>query len=273
MKKLITVLTLGIGITSGPWAQAQESGMPAGGRTEASAVLAAGPKSSAKATAAATNPQPGVALGISVTAPSDAQHNAVKAGLTIEFVERKSPAEEAGLKVTDVLEKFNDQWLFTPAQLAGLLRMQEPGDSVTLTVIRGKERKTLTAKLRKRVLPSEITAVAELAQPVPPGQGPVHVEDHMIPAAEPPGTIGGMIDPEHKLLIVLRDGHKCLVAQEMDKGGKPGKTIFDGPIETKDQRAKVPQAIRDKLEDVERQMTDIKAREEAARKEAGEPGK
>jgi len=73
-------------------------------------------------------------------------------GLVVEFVQEKSPAADAGLHQYDVLQKFEDQLLINPEQLAVLVRSYKPGDQVRLTIIRDGKKQELTAKLSEHEL-------------------------------------------------------------------------------------------------------------------------
>jgi hypothetical protein len=55
-------------------------------------------------------------------------------------------------------------------------------------------------------------------------------------------------DDDHKLTITVEDGRKRLHAETRD-----GKELFDGPIDTPEQREKVPAEVREKLERLENQ--------------------
>jgi hypothetical protein len=71
-------------------------------------------------------------------------------GLVVDYVEPKSPAEEAGLKQYDVLHKIEDQLLINAHQFAVLVRLHRAGDEVTLTIIRGGESKQVRARLTEK---------------------------------------------------------------------------------------------------------------------------
>jgi hypothetical protein len=60
-------------------------------------------------------------------------------GLVVEYVDAGSPAEKAGVKKGDVLQKLDDQVLINGPQLAVLVRDKKPGDVVKLTALRGGE--------------------------------------------------------------------------------------------------------------------------------------
>jgi serine protease Do len=60
-----------------------------------------------------------------------------------------SPAEKAGLKVGDVISKFNGKDVKTYQDMVGLLTSKKPGDEVPLVVKRGSELKELKVVLGK----------------------------------------------------------------------------------------------------------------------------
>ncbi len=199
----------------------------------------------------------------------------LKAGLVVESIEPKSSAEIGGLQVHDIIEKCDDQWLINPAQFIGLVRMYyKPGETVTLTVLREGERKKITAKLDER----ETYAMDDdgnafygstdggTFHPNSP-QGPVPA--FMFGGGGGGGSAGGPVqriaagalgkvpltsgfmatfgDDKQQLLITIRDGHQIVTAR--DSGGKQ---IFEGPIDTPEQRAKLPPAVRKQLDAMER---------------------
>ena len=75
-------------------------------------------------------------------------------GLVVDYVDKDSPAAgENGLKVYDVLQKFEDQVLVNPQQLAVLVRSKKGGDPVNLTVLREGKTITVTVKLAEKEVP------------------------------------------------------------------------------------------------------------------------
>ncbi|MDD4856693.1 MAG: PDZ domain-containing protein [Candidatus Krumholzibacteria bacterium] len=75
-----------------------------------------------------------------------------KTGVLISGVEKGSPAEMADLQENDIVYLFNGTKVEDSAELASLVRKQEPGDRVQLSIYRdGKENK-ITVILGKREL-------------------------------------------------------------------------------------------------------------------------
>jgi hypothetical protein len=135
----------GIGGVAG----AQESQAPVRiESTLAAPVAAPVPPTPARGTAKTAK---GTYLGAVTSAASASMREQLKlpkgAGLVVDSVDAKSPAEAAGVKRHDVIEKLNDQLLVNTDQLTALVRCMKVGDEVTLSVIRQGERQTLKAKL------------------------------------------------------------------------------------------------------------------------------
>ena len=64
--------------------------------------------------------------------------------LSVEHVEKDSPAEKAGIQKFDILLHLDDQILVNPEQLKFLVRSKKKGDEVELHYLRqGKKRKLL----------------------------------------------------------------------------------------------------------------------------------
>jgi len=69
---------------------------------------------------------------------------------TPEAVIKGSVAEQAGLKKDDIILEFNNEKITTDNSLAKLIQKCNPGDKVTLKILRGKEEKILTVTLGER---------------------------------------------------------------------------------------------------------------------------
>jgi len=71
-------------------------------------------------------------------------------GVTVSMVVKDSPAEEAGLKVYDVVVEFEGQPVEKSNEFISRVSMLEPGKKVEVVVLREGKRKTFTIKLAKR---------------------------------------------------------------------------------------------------------------------------
>lgn len=93
------------------------------------------------------HPYLGVRLG-TVTASNARQNNlSVNEGAYVGEVVSGSPADEAGIKEGDVVTKVNDEQISSADSLIIALRSYDVGDTVTLTVQRGKDEKKIDVKL------------------------------------------------------------------------------------------------------------------------------
>ncbi|MEC8044314.1 MAG: PDZ domain-containing protein [Verrucomicrobiota bacterium] len=67
--------------------------------------------------------------------------------LSVSYLSPGSPAENAGIELHDLLLKFDDQILVNQEQLKALVRLHEPGDEISLILIRKGEEKTIKVNL------------------------------------------------------------------------------------------------------------------------------
>lgn len=71
-------------------------------------------------------------------------------GLMVNHIERYSPAASAGITNYDILLTLDEQKLYSPAQLSGLINSIEPGKQVSLQLVRAAGIKTLTLEITSR---------------------------------------------------------------------------------------------------------------------------
>lgn len=76
-------------------------------------------------------------------------------GLQVQEVMPESPAKEAGLKLHDVLTKFEDQKLVNMEQLQVLVRSKKKDDQVVLTVISGGQFRDVIIKIGERLMEAD----------------------------------------------------------------------------------------------------------------------
>src|SRR5258706_1117754 len=193
--------------------------------------------------------------------------------LLVDFVEPASPAETAGVKQHDILLKFNDQLLTNPEQLRALVRMKMLSDDVKLSIIRQGQPTSVNIELGEKEMPVEPEAnAAPLAgQNKPYGfkpNGQLVMDDQTLRAAGGGwrGGFGGggagggfaftnvngqnqMVwrDPQSTLNLELKNG-KAVKLVATDRGGQE---IFNGPVETDEQRKALPADLADKLQKAE----------------------
>lgn len=204
-------------------------------------------------------------------------------GLIVTRVAPDSPAT-AVLKEDDILVKFEDQILVNMPQLGTLVRSKKEGDEVKLTVIRGGKETTVKAKLAVRELPR--MAQAEFFPGAPgafnwsgsmndldqlrnlPGIGPDHARDVLRLMGRERGNVlssprihirahrdqGSTIldlpksdisysDDDGAIEIKSKDDKRVLIVKDA-----AGKTLFEGPCGTEEERKNLPPEVAKRLE-------------------------
>jgi membrane-associated protease RseP (regulator of RpoE activity) len=174
-------------------------------------------------------------------------------GLVVDFVAPDSPAEKAGLRRSDVIEKLDDQLLVNPQQLAVLVRTRKPGDELKLAVIRAASPQAISVTVGEGdvppledVLSSEgVVNARGLLKPAGGSGGGGHFGH--LPFHQPGAAMDiGFADKEHQFHITQGAGGRQLEAKDTS-----GKLIFKGPIGTKEQLEKLPPEIREKVKRLE----------------------
>ena len=191
-------------------------------------------------------PEKGPFLGVSASPAPAVVRDQLKlppgVGLVVDHLVDASPAAAAGLRKNDVLQRLDDQLLINPEQLAVLVRTHKPGDEVKLSIIREAQPQVLTAK----IIEHDVAPLAVTFDPAPPLQ--FILTDPRAPAVFTPSRRGGLTfsDSQHTLSIVQTGSGRRLVALD----AATGKVLFDGPIDTPEERGKVPPGIWDKVKEL-----------------------
>lgn len=86
-------------------------------------------------------------LGVSVRDKSSGSSSSFSVGADVATVEPNSAAAKAGIRVGDVVTKFNDLVISEPNQLTAAVREQAGGSTVKLTVLRNGQEQTLDVTL------------------------------------------------------------------------------------------------------------------------------
>jgi putative serine protease PepD len=85
-------------------------------------------------------------LGVSAT--TEAQNgSAVGSGARVVSVQKGSPADDAGLQAGDVVTAIDKRPVTTSTELTAAVRSRQPGDAVTLTVVRNGKTQTVEVTL------------------------------------------------------------------------------------------------------------------------------
>lgn len=216
-------------------------------------------------------------------------------GLVVVRISEKSPAADI-LKEDDVLTKLDDQILVNQQQLGVLVRSRKEGDEVKLTVVRGGKETTVKAKLGTHEVPRMAAAfsfpggmswsmgtpsdgLARLRQM--PGMGDDDARDvlrmigreHRNFMATPGvrivrrGAKGSTIldlpnsnisysDDDGSIEIKADDGKRELTVKDAS-----GKVTFQGPINTEEERKKLPPEVVRQLEKLDNDTISFEAGE------------
>ncbi|RMG48781.1 MAG: PDZ domain-containing protein [Acidobacteria bacterium] len=102
----------------------------------------------------AAPPAPRAWLGVTLADPErspDADPDAtVQAGALVTGVVKGSPADEAGLRASDLIVQVGPDRVGSPSDLIALVAGRDPGTWIDLEIVRNGERRRLTARLAAR---------------------------------------------------------------------------------------------------------------------------
>ena len=212
-------------------------------------------------------------------------------GVVVDYVVPDAPAAAAGVQQSDIIRRLNDQQIINPDQLGKLVRSFPEGTSVELTLMRKGQETKVSVKLGQKDVPSrrgrygdfeqewnfddldkmkfdfkapDMTAVREAvarakeqamqaasdARRAARGLRIVTSDDGLTKSTRIDlgrATIT-FSDDQGELKMESRDGHKMLMAKDAQ-----GKVLFNGPIDTDEQRAALPENVRERFEKLERQ--------------------
>ncbi|HEY0008982.1 MAG TPA: PDZ domain-containing protein [Tepidisphaeraceae bacterium] len=156
-------------------------------------------------------------------------------GLVVEMVDDNSPAKTAGLLRHDVIHTFDGQMVINVHQLTALVRMHKPGDRVKLNVIRRGQPLDVEVELIEREVP-----VLENNALLPPEAF----------ANQQAGRITGILthnDGKNIFILVNRGDDRQIIVKDTSN-----KLVYIGPLNTSDDRVRVPEALRAKVDVVEK---------------------
>ncbi len=203
-------------------------------------------------------------------------------GLIVTDVVGESPATGL-LKRHDILLKLNDQILVNIEQLGVLIRSYKEGDEVTLTYVRAGKQETVKVKLAQRLAPRMASwsgAGGDVWQHFVPASGATFSQGS-VQVGRLPGAMAGeevnrtlslaspgiafsthaapiarMVDVGRSNLVFsdemgslelkVTDGKKELVAKD-----PAGAVLFNGPVNTDEERKAMPEAVRARFEKME----------------------
>lgn len=219
-------------------------------------------------------------MGVTAERISHAMNSQLKLpeglGLVVTHVVPDGPAAEAGLQKHDVLHKLDDQLLVNFEQFAVLVRLHEPGDNVTLSVIRGGGPMAITVTLTEREVPEMSFERAPHSGGwfVPNGPDPFGDATNSRPGIDgrtlrteilrtlPEGPFGpaneNVIYPQDRYKMRIADGkHKIIINKLSDEGpwvtveDSEGNVIHEGVWHAEDDlTSELPADVIEKIHDV-----------------------
>lgn len=219
-------------------------------------------------------------------------------GLVVVRISEKSPAAEL-LKEDDVLTKLDDQILVNQQQLGVLVRSRKEGDEVKLTVVRGGKETTLKAKLATHEVPKMAAAFSFPGGPGGMSWSMGALPEGLARLRQMPGMddddakdVLRMIGREHRNFMVTprvrvfrREGKGSTILdlpnsnisysdddgsieikaeegkRELTVKDAKGKVTFQGPINTEEERKKLPPEVVKQLEKLDQDTISFEAGE------------
>ncbi len=211
-------------------------------------------------------------------------------GVVVDYVVPNSAAATAGLQQSDVIRLLNDQIILEPDQLGKLIRSYSDGTTVTLTILRKGQEMKLPVKLSTKKPREEhgpygfehewkfddldnfdfdfhapdMTAVREAVERAKKearragDEARRAVQKLRVVTTDDDTTRSTKIDlgrakivfsdDRGELTIERINGKKTLTAKDAK-----GNVMFNGPIDTDEERAKVPAEVRERFEKLEDQ--------------------
>jgi serine protease Do len=201
-------------------------------------------------------------------------------GLVVNEIVPDSSAAKV-LQEHDILLKLDEQVLVNMEQLSVLVRNMKDGDKITLTYLRGGKQASAALTLGQREMPKRMSMQFFSAGPGMKWQGreqsvalaggnnsadnllwmmnvgrgddtrrvirkEVDGDDTVMVEINPGRSTMEFKDEAGALEIVRKDGNKMLTATDPD-----GKEIFSGPINTDEEKAKLPPELKARLDKIE----------------------
>ena len=71
-------------------------------------------------------------------------------GVIVRKVSENSPADEAGIRKDDVIIRFGDTQIKAVKELTRIVAATKPGTKVNVTILRGKEKQSVSVKIGKK---------------------------------------------------------------------------------------------------------------------------
>lgn len=221
-------------------------------------------------------------------------------GLVVTRISEKSPAADV-LKEDDVLTRLDDQILVNQQQLGVLVRAKKEGDEVKLTVVRGGKETTVKAKLGSHEVPKVAGGFFTGSggpggmtwNMAMPSGGLARIRELPGMRDDDARDVLRLIGREHQNLlgsrpgvrVFRRGGHGSTILdlpnsnisysdddgsieikaeegkRELTVKDAKGKVTFQGPINTEEERKKLPPEVRKQLEKLDTDTLSFEAGE------------
>ncbi len=211
-------------------------------------------------------------------------------GVVVDYVVPEGPAAAAGVQRSDIIRMLNDQIIVEPGQLGKLVRNFAEGTTVNLTLLRKGQEVKVAVKLAKHDAPAgrgpfgfqqdwnfddlgkmnfdfqapDMASVREAVERAKESalragdEARRAVNKLRIVTTDAETTKTTKIDlgkativysdEQGELKVEKIDGRKSLTAKDAQ-----GKVLFDGPIETEEEQAKMPADVRQRFEKLQSQ--------------------
>lgn len=184
------------------------------------------------------------------------------AGLVIEAVQPESAAARAGFMVNDVLVRVDDQWMLLPEQFAAFVEAADEDTALACHVLRGGKPVVLTLGDATAAVVAHAAAppVRTLRQPessarslLPRARGadapapPVATLAADAPAAGSAETLVRN-DADYQIRLTVGDEMRLVVTD------RQGRLVFNDCIDTPEARSRLPLAVRDRVDQMERHL-------------------
>ena len=191
-----------------------------------------------------------VQLGVSLSKPSGevcAQLPLLPhgSGFIVNTVTPDSSADKAGVKELDVIWKYNDQLLINKGQLAVLLSMKKPGESIVLYLFRAGESVELSVELKARPTHVSGSDTSHAEFPFPIAQS---LSTKVVSYENRTASISGK---EGSAILMYKDEQPWITVKSTT-----GEEVFSSEVALAADIARIPQPWRSRLPALKRSLRD-----------------
>jgi hypothetical protein len=182
------------------------------------------------------------------------------AGLVAEDVKAGSMAASRGFLQHDVLVRLDDQILVLPEQFDALLESAEPEDPLACTVLRGGREEVISLGRKHQDPPRSAATNEKPRAPAEPRRGGLRPTASALaivsPVSRQPTQPGGFRRLADETLVRNDPDFSIRVSRGEDTWltvSEPGgRVVFQGNIDSAEDRGRVPAAVQDRVVDMEK---------------------